>query len=192
MRALTTAVLGGCVLGLSLTDARAEPFGWAISASSTDAFVQTAPPVGPGLLNLWLWLICDEVGGAAAAEFDVVATGDISGPFGFTPQPSWINGGAAAQLLLAVGGCPTSPMLAGQLVLADLGAGGTVCIVPSAANGLNVTVDCSYPQPRAFPNMVLGFASDGSSPCVTGSCADPTGIGDLEKAPWGRVKGLYR
>jgi hypothetical protein len=194
MRSCFPATLVFGVFCLLLPTARAEPYGWAISASSTDPFQQTGPALGePGVTSLWLWLVCDHVGGIAAAEFDLVTTGDLQA-FNFAaPYPTWINvGTAATSLMLVAGGCPTTPLLAGEIVLVDLGHGGTVCLAPSAPNGLNATVDCSYPQPRVFANSVLGFSSDGSPPCVVGTCSDPTGVGQMEASSWGRVKGIYR
>ena len=44
-------------------------YGWTISASDTDPFVNTAAP-GSGPVNLYLWLECASPAGWTAAEFD--------------------------------------------------------------------------------------------------------------------------
>lgn len=187
-----SAVALVALTGLPSVASAVEPYGWTVSASSTDPYVQTASPT-QGLFNLWLWLVCDEVGGVAAAEFDLTATGDLF-LGGIVPTaPSVLNGGSpATSPLLVFGGCPTAPMLVATLLCFDLGAGGALCMTPSAVNGINVTVDCSFPQPRLFPNAVLGFSSDGTAPCVTGTCTDPTSAQEPELRSWGGVKGMYR
>jgi len=185
----------GAVLALPAAAlAAGEQYAWSISASSTDPFVQTGAPLPePGLLQLWLWFVCHEGDGIAAAEFDVHVTGDFLN-LGFQPNgPQVFNLGGTGSLLLAIGGCPRPPFLAGTIQFVDLGEGGTACLGPSAANGLNVSVDCGFPQPTAFPNGVLGYSSDGSPPCVIGDCVGPVvSAGDnIESSTWGRVKGVY-
>jgi hypothetical protein len=180
--------------------AEGEIYAWAISASDTDPFVQIDDPLTePGVVELWLWLVCHEAGGIAAAEFDVTVSGDLDF-VAFNdawPQEPIIGFSDATghTIRLGIGGCPEPPFLAGTLLVIDHGGGGSLCLGPSASNGLNVSVDCGYPQPVAFPNGVLGFSSDGSAPCVIGDCVDAaTGVDDprAEESTWGRVKGVYR
>jgi hypothetical protein len=181
----------------TLAHAAGEPYAWSISASSTDPFVQTAGPLSePGSFSVWLWFVCHEADAVAAAEFQVTVGGNLFFA-GFHPDnPSIKNfGSASGELRLAIGGCPVPPLRVGRIDVADFGGGGTLCLGPSAGNGINVSVDCSFPQPQSFPNGVFGFSSDGSPPCVIGDCVDSgTGVGEpnIKMSPWGRVKGGYR
>lgn len=156
---------GGCADG---------EYGWRVSASAADPFVNTASP-SPGLGNLYLWLECAIPDGWGAAEFDV------SGPLpvlSFTPMNGALNAGTATELLLAVGGCPGGPFLAGSFLVDDPGAGGNLCLVESSAHGWNVTVDCT--GSTTYPNAVTGFASDGSPPCNPSDCAYVEPVWGLE------------
>jgi hypothetical protein len=194
MRSCLAAIAAMLVLAMP-AHAAGEQYAWSLSASSTDPFVQTGSPLPePGPFDLWLWFVCHEGDGVAAAEFDLTVTGDF---LVVTFSPIWppvINLGVSASLLLAIGGCPTPPFLAGHFIMIDLGNGGTACLGPSATSGLNVSVDCGFPQPTAFPNGVLGYSSDGSKPCAIGDCVDiaVTAGPELEDATWGRIKGTYR
>ena len=175
-----------------------EIYAWALSASATDPFVQVSDSLAaPGLFDVWLWLVCHEADGIAAAEFGVTVGGNLViatfEPLG--PQIINFGDGTGGNLRLAIGGCPEPPFVAGRLLVIDLGGGGNLCLAPSFANGLNVSVDCGYPQPTAHPNGALGFSSDGSAPCVVGDCVDsstPVGGPDIEASTWGRIKGTYR
>jgi hypothetical protein len=74
-----------------------------------------------------------------------------------------LNIGTSTALFLAIPGCATTgSLLLGSLIVND--TGGTLCLGPSAANGILGAVDCvtfgaSTPQ-------VTGFSSDGTAPCV--------------------------
>ncbi len=106
-----------------------NPFGWTISASSTDPHKNTAvgydgvsAPDGEsfpnGITELYLWYYCGEgiamTYGLAAAEFDLGGTIPV---LGFTPLNGFLNAGGATQLQLSVGGCPLGPVVAGIIHL---------------------------------------------------------------------------
>lgn len=173
-------------LTLVASSAMAEDYGWSISASSTDPAVNTAS-VAPGLpANLYLHMACATVDGMSAMEADVQASGLLF--LSFVPLNGTLNAGAGPALLLAVGGCPGAGFVAGALSVLNLGAGGDLCLVPSAANGTNGTVDCDTIDPMLSDNAVAGFSTSGNG-CRTGDCG---GSVSVEAQSWGGVKSLYK
>jgi len=164
--------------------AQAEDYGWSLSFSSTDGGVNTQDFVpSPGQFFIYLWLDCTLADGMSAAEFDVTPPAAYFG-HAFTPLNGVLNAGNANNLLLAVGGCPTGPFLAGQFggYINLFGNGGAMCL-----DGARVTVDCAL-NPSAHPSAVNGSADDSSEPCVVGECSGDA----VEDASWGSIKGLYR
>jgi hypothetical protein len=181
---LTVAVL------VAAPAAMAQSFGWTVSNSTTDPYSNTgsiAP--GPSMFagNLYLWLTCDWAGGGmAAAEMDVAELRGGGLPTGFTPMNGFLNAGNPTALLLAVGGCPTGPVLAGVFTvgpdqfIADI----EICLVPSAANNRNITVACGG---VGYNNISNGFAKTSQASCYDNACE---GI-SVESSSWGRIKNLY-
>ena len=173
--------------------AMAQSFGWTVSNSSTSALSNGPGPIGPGPSafagNLYLWLYCGTPGGMAAAEFDVVELRGGGPPTGFGPLNGFLNAGTATALLLAVGGCPSGPVLAGAFsvgpdaFLPDI----EICLVPSAANARNITVECG--TGLGISNDVVGFAKTSAASCVAASLCGPVSV---ESSTWGQIKGLYR
>ena len=162
----------------------AADYGWSISGSSTDPEINSGS-VAPGLpANLYLWLNCSPVDGISAVEADVQVNGLLF--LSFVPLNGVLNAGASTALLLAVGGCPTAPFLAGSLSVLNLGAGGDICLVPSAANGTNGSVNCDSVNPLLFDNAIAGFSTSGAG-CVSMDCTT-----SVESTSWSEVKGLYR
>jgi hypothetical protein len=163
-------------------------YGWALSASDTDPAVQTAAPAA-GVRSVHLWLVCTADDGAAAAEFDLDITGDMQ-VLGFSPVAAVLNAGNETELLLAIGGCPSAPFRAGSFnVFSAVDGVGRLCLVPSATNGLNVTVDCDPIAPLQNLNAVIGFSTDGTDPCLdqASPCLIP-----VDDTSWSAVKGMYR
>jgi hypothetical protein len=109
-------------------------YGWTISSSPVDPFVNTGLPTG-GVLNPHLWLVCAPEGGAAAFE------AGISGPAGsvlaFNVMNGLLNAGTATNNLLATL-CNAGPVVAGFWLC--LSVPGEFCLVP-CVNGKNVSVD---------------------------------------------------
>ena len=164
--------------------AQTENYGWSISASSTDPGVNVGS-VAPGLpASLYLHLDCTTIDGMAAMEANIAVNGLLF--LSFTPLNGVLNAGAGPALLLAVGGCPTADFLAGTIGVLNLGAGGDVCLVPSAG-GTNGTVDCDTIAPTLYPNAVTGFTTQGDA-CVVGDCR----LVSVEAQSWGGVKSLYK
>jgi hypothetical protein len=172
---------------------------WSLSASSTDPTVHTMPDVA-GVATIYLWFTgCnpDPAGGISAAELGIKPVGDLS-VVGFTPLNGFLNAGDALHPLLAAGGCPTGPVVAGSLILLSSGAGiGAVSLIAVLEAGgqsqvWSVVVDCNiqtwtYPQWVRHTGIVTtsyaGVLEDYGNGCTADS---------VEPDSWGRVKSLYR
>ena len=145
-------------------------YGWTISSSLSDAFANTGGIVPGGLAHLYLWYQCSDQGGMSAADFGIAAVGGIAYA-GFTPLNGFLNAGNQTNLLLAVGGCPTGPVVAGDLTIIWFASAANVCIVPSNT-GLRVTVDCVAPAPSAWPLTAVGWDALGPPNCVENLCTN--------------------
>jgi hypothetical protein len=187
MKRIVTIVAAAALLVSS--SAFADFYGWSLSGSAAAPCVSTGPAAS--ITNLALWLNYTTDDGMSAMEADLVLAGGVTN-FGFNTLNGFLNAGTASHLLLAVGGCPAGPVLAGTWTIFDpasLGFG--ACLV-----GANVTVDCDVVNPVAWPHGVTGYSSvPGGVPCQvevssgTG-CTPP--IVAVESSSWGSVKSLYR
>lgn len=176
-----------------------EQFGWTISNSTADPLSNTgaiAPdPANPFGGLLFLWLMCDNFpdgsggGGMSAAEFDIVELTGTSGatPSAFGTQNGFLNAGGVTDLLLAVGACPMGAVLAGQFSLGpdNFVPDVELCIVNSAANNRNLTVDCL--TGLGVTNATIGFRKTAAPSCIDQLCPVP-----VHSRSWGEIKGLYR
>jgi len=168
-------------------------YGWSISSSDTDPNVNTGAPVGGAPHSLYLWLECTMGSGLSAGwsamECDIEFT--TYSILGFSGMNGVLNAGSSTALQLAATGCPPGPFLAGSINVFDAaGVGGTLCMVPSSGPfNWNVTVDCDPLNATAHENSVVGYSSDGSSPCVSEQlpCLVP-----VAAETWGGIKSLYR
>ncbi|MDP6461893.1 MAG: hypothetical protein QGH59_08935 [Gemmatimonadota bacterium] len=169
--------------------AHAEKYAWTISSSTTDPCANTAAPAGGvGFFSLWVGGDGDYTDGWSAAEFDIGGTMTV---YAFAPENGVLNAGGATNLMLAVGGCPDTAFVAGTIMAQA--AGGTLYPEDSAANGLNVTVNCAATD--MFLNDYIGLSTDGSAPVESvGNQEGSTlcGTTPRESESWGGVKALYR
>src|SRR6185436_13417038 len=133
----------------------ANQYGWTISSSQSNAFANTGGVIPGGLAHIYLWYHCSDNGGMSAADFGIAAVGGMAYA-GFAPLNGFLNAGSQTNLLLAVGGCPVGPVVAGDLTIIWFGSAAGVCIVPSNT-GLRVTVDCVSPTPSAWPLLAVGW-----------------------------------
>jgi hypothetical protein len=163
----------------------ANQYGWTISSSPSDPFVNTGPVTGAPL-SLYLWLACSDNGGMSAAEFDLQTPPGVFN-FGFTVLGSFLNAGGATHLLLAVGGCPTGPVPAGLWNVFNT-TPGSYCLVNGPGGGNRGTVDCDPVAPQLWPIGVVGYGAGGPPSCVELLCP----IVSVESSSWGSVKSLYR
>jgi hypothetical protein len=170
-------------------------YGWTISSSDSDPFSNIGAPAG-GMATLYLWLQCVTKDGMASAELDLAVVGDGSRIVSFGPAPGFLNAGGPTNLLLAATGCPGDgdpaiPIVVGAILVIDFGA--EYCIVPSAVNRRNGTVNCDVASPQAHPNSTIGYSSAGGPPSCDDSqdgmlCAPPRS-GDATN--WGRIRSTY-
>jgi hypothetical protein len=181
MKRIPTILAILTILALSTNAFGQNRYGWTISNSNVDPLSNTGSPLPFG--TYYLWLNCSTVEGMASAEFDIVSTQITH--LATIVQNGFLNAGGTANLLLAVGGCPPGPVIAANLLVQDP-VGGTMCMAPSALNGLKVTVDCQ-PLPSPWPIDWIGWSSAGPV-CEKGEQCPPDAV---ETFSWGAVKGLY-
>ena len=175
------------VLAVMAAPAFAADYGWTISSSSTDPFVNQGN-VSAAPTTLYLWYQCNANDGMSAAEFDVAAPAGYLN-FGFTPMNGFLNAAGPSDPLLAVGSCPIGPVLAGSWTFFG-STPGSICLVPSARSGWSVTVDCDPVAPQVHNNATIGYGIGGPASCAD---AQPLcGPVAVEPSSWGSVKSLYR
>jgi hypothetical protein len=167
-----------CILGFG-SNAQAL-YCWTVSHSSTDPLVNTGFPTD-GVDTLFLWLYSSSEGMAAAEmSLDSLPPGQV---IAFNVMNGFLNAGNATNLLLAVGGCPSGPVVAGSILILHF-APLAICL-----GGANVTVDCSS-EPQAWPHDWVGYSDVGLPPCSSGRSG--CGVTSVKDVSWGRIKGIYR
>jgi hypothetical protein len=93
------------------------PYGWTISSSLSNPFVNTGTATG-GVNTLYLWFVCSGLSnGLTAAEFNI--SGPPSSIFAFTPMNGFLNAGGTTNLLLATP-CTLGSVVAGNWVILSL------------------------------------------------------------------------
>ena len=158
-------------------------YGFTLSDSAVDPNSNTgAAPTG-GVLNIYVWLACAPADGLSAAEFDVSGPGGA--PLAFTALNGFLNAGGAANLLLATP-CTNGPVAAGFALVIDA-VPGDYCIVPSAANGKAVGVDCTNFLETTISSV--GYNNSGGMAACAEALCPPVSV---EDSSWGSVKSLYR
>ena len=160
---------------------------WTLSFSAADPFVSKAAP-DTGVVDVYLWFMSTVMSGMTASQLSFTSTPGFD-LVGFTPVNGFLNAGDSRDLLLAVGGCPYGPVVAGRFTIFDAGAGGSACMTPPGGNpGPLVTVDCDTVDPRQWPSSSWGCSSSGAAPCwIVASCSVA-----VEPTTWGSVKAQYR
>ena len=171
---------------------QAHPFGFTVSASLYDPYVNSAE-AAMGPTTFYVWLACMEAGWCflGGGEFSLVATGIeiVSVGQGWGCMPIWIP----PDFLLGCGCCPGAPSLVGSLNVLDYG--GTICFEPSSSGALGA-VGGPYPEcvisPSLWPADWIGIDTTGKETACGGIpplCQDPVA---QEDSSWGRIKGTYR
>lgn len=167
-------------------------YGWTISKSQVDPFENTGAPTG-GVDTLYLWYQCNVGDGLSAA--DLVATGSFAtggSVLAFNVMNGFLNAGNATSLLLAVGGCPPGPIVAGNWLVLHA-VPGDLCLGPGVVYPTPVAVDCSA-NPTAHPADYIGYADTAfGPPCSHFESGDQIcETISVEETSWGTIKGLYR
>ena len=180
MKRFLTIVSALCLCAVMSTNAQAAIYGWTLSKSSTDPLVQTGSP-NAGTDNIYLWFYCSDEGmSAAEMTLSSVPPGQV---LAFNVMNGFLNAGTATNLLLAVGGCPSSTVVAGSILINHF-VPVTVCL-----GGANVTVDCS-PIPDSWPHDHKGYA-DLSLPSCLNDTPKLCPI-SVEETSWSTIKSFYR
>jgi hypothetical protein len=184
MRKVLPLAAVALVLLLTPVSLRAGQYGWSISASSTDPAVNQGT-FQSGVLSLYLWYACSDDGGMAAAEFRLDSLDPANALISFETMNGFLNAGTFPDVLLAVGGCPVAPRVAGRLDVSSM-VPGDYCVVPSGFSARRLVVDCNI---LGFPLQAKGYSSRGTTPlCYEPLCP----IVSVEQMSWGRIKGIYR
>jgi len=181
-RNLAFLLISLCILGFGSATANAQVagYGWTVSNSSTDPLSTGGLPNG-STDNLYLWFYCSTQGMAAAEmTLESIPPGQV---LAFNVMNGFLNAGNATNLLLAVGGCPNAPVVAGAILILHF-APLAVCL-----GGANVTVDCSS-DPQAWTHKRRGYADAGLPLCLNDTDLH-CGI-SAEEQSWGTIKSLYR
>jgi hypothetical protein len=181
MKLFTTIIFALCLCAGMAASANAAIYEWTLSKSAVDPFINTGLPTG-GIDTLYLWFQCSTEG-MASAEMDLVSIppGQV---IAFNVANGYLNAGSATHLLLAIGGCPSAPIVAGSALVLHF-APLAVCL-----QGANVTVDCS-PDPIAWPHDHKSYADLSVPLCLgdTSTICDPFSV---DERSWGSIKSLYR
>lgn len=174
-----------------------QPYGWTISASSTNPFVNTVAPTST-LETFYLWQVCCDVPdypdgsprvqGFSAAEFAVISTGiqhlSTSSSACFIGDPPF-----PPDLAFFCPGCPCGPIVVAALLV--LNFPGSMCFAPSVLGGILGTVDCEA-EPTLWGMDWIGIDSSGAgAPCGSGILCDKPPV-SIDGTSWGRTKSLYR
>jgi hypothetical protein len=104
-----------CDLGIGRRDD--DPplvYGFSISRSPSDPFVNRGPYEETTVL--YLWYVCTREDGLSGAEFSF--TGTMT-PLEFTPLNGFMNAGTDADLILSATGCPSGPVVVGEILVRD-------------------------------------------------------------------------
>lgn len=180
----------GVVLALPLAVAASGPaaadYGWMLSASAVDPHQNEAEALSDAAA-LHLWLECATGDGVSAAAFSLQPPPGVT-VLAFAPRSGFLNGGSSQDLELAVGACPTGPVLAGTWTLFGSGAG-SYCLTPCPGNSVVATVDCDPVSPEIHASRQVGFGVGEAPACDEGS---PCAVTPVTIAGWGRLKSLYR
>ena len=180
MKRFLTIVSALCLCAVMNSSAHAAIYGWTVSKSAVDPLINTGLPTG-GVDTLFLWFYCSNEGMASAEmSLDSIPPGNV---LAFNVMNGFLNAGNATNLLLAVGGCPNAPVVAGSILITHF--------VPVAVclGGANVTVDCS-PNPQAWPHDRKGYADAALPLCLSDTAT--LCVVSVEESSWGTIKSLYR
>lgn len=188
-----------CILAGPAPAGAADPAGWGLgcydwrlSFSATDPWQGWGTPAA-GVHEVYLWLTASwSADGMTAAEMVVRSSPGLDF-VGFEPRNGFLNAGTGSHLLLAVGGCPMGPVVAGKVTLyASDASGGSVCTEHPGGPGIPIdTVDCNVVEPRAWPSGYSGCTTvPGAYPCeLMFFCF---GGVPVDRTTWGDLKSMYR
>jgi hypothetical protein len=182
--------------GPTLASGGLPDFGWTLSASSTDPFVNNGPAT-KDTLDLYLWLFCsNDTSGVDGVELGVGPCTLGLQIIDFEPSQGVVENPVSycGDVNLSLPGCPRGTHLAGRFtVLSDVPTF-DVCIVPTAfGTGVSETYSCAAPT-IGRAHATIGYTTQPKpTPCSQwleffDYCSPPTSV---EVSSWGRLKSLY-
>jgi hypothetical protein len=202
IRSLLVAV--ALVLSLPSIGHAAGYYGFTVSASSTDPFVNNPPHPGSGLRTLYVWSLdaCNPTGnegaGWYAAEFRISSAGwtitdfvPAAGIYDVGPETD----GSGKDLMMAAP-CVTSAQVIGRLRVDADGPGALTFGPSSPPSNVAVAVHCdTAPAAFAWPEFIrfVGYASQdaGANQDVGDGCLTSDPVAATPRT-WGSVKASYR
>jgi hypothetical protein len=183
MKRTVTILAAAAVLLASASAFAANNYGWSLSGSPSAPCVSNGP--AGQITTLALWYVYNTGDGMSAMEADLVLSPGITN-FGFTPANGFLNAGNATNLLLAVGGCPSS-RCSRVWTLFDAIVG-----LRRASAARVVDATCSI---AGDPHGVTGFGTGANPACgvvfAGGDGCNPPVV-SVESSTWGSLKALYR
>lgn len=185
---IVSSLSAGLAALLAWTSCFAAEFGWTISASSMDPYVNTASATGD-IETYWLWYTCAiDCGNFCAAEAGL----EVDGP-SFVQFNGWggfLNAGTAPDLLLTCS-CFLGDgwSVLGSIDVVSLP--GSIAIGPSSYGAGPVGVDCN-PTGLAeiHPIEWIGLGID-QPPPTSGTPCVPNPV-PTSATSWSRLKTLFR
>jgi hypothetical protein len=160
---------------------------WYVSGSPTDPCATRGNLAVGGLGSLFLWYLRNTDDGMSAADLSVVVhpPGAVN-VLAFNTANGFLNAGNVSHLLLAVGGCPYSPLVAGSWLVLPVIPDWELCL-----GGERLTVDCQI-NPTAWDSGTHGYANGGAPHTCINDIFDDCYPLAVEPSSWGKVKTLYR
>lgn len=178
-------LIAALFVGLVPCESRAQQcYAWVVSSSPSILFANTGNFPPGALATVYLWFFAVGPQGMSAADISVVINpaGAVN-VLAFNTSNGFLNAGSVTNPLLAVGGCPYGPVVAGSWILLPVFSAWELCL-----GGVAMTVNCEI-NPIAYPHLSHGFANGGAPQTCGG---DLCGIVSVESTSWGMVKSLYR
>ena len=179
-----------------ISNVSAGEFGFTLSASDVDPFVNRAQPTSEPQW-FYIWLACSNICFSSAAGFSLIEDGitvlavEATNGFYIIWNPPYVYP--------AVGCClgPGGPFLAGRVLV--MNNPGSLCFGPDKNGDPPWAVGPSYPPPSPCPGDPLDYPIDWIGITTTGDpipcsnnlvpCQDPVSV---EMESWGRLKSTYR
>ncbi len=168
-----------------LPEPTGDSYGWTISASDVDPYVNIGSIAG-GVRRYLLWYVCDDVVMGAASG--LIGRLQFDGPPGtlFAPEGGVTNTGTLPTLVLSLPECSEAPLLVGTVFTINATTD-RLCLTDSEFGHL-ATLDC-VGEPGS--TKARGFNAEAGTSCVADSlCGEP--LISVEELGWGAIKSLYR
>jgi hypothetical protein len=183
----------GLLLFAPLGSASAQVhFGWTLSASPTDPFVNAGPEAAT--IALYLWFYCSEDSSGLHSTDLAFNCSSVLRIVEFEPRPGVVieSSSPPCGVTLSFTGCPRGSFVVADMVWETVFPSVEICIVPTP-QGPDQTFGCDAPT-IGGPHAWIGYTTMAKpEPCMN----LPTFFDQCESAvsvttsSWGRIKALY-